>query len=107
MTLALQKTDMASSLTYEQKEMLGRLRFDLKAEDELSEACQYVAKGDDGEAMNILEGIEWRNTSVKVSKMGVNKSENEQIIDFFKRHPSLDKDSCNQYASEFFNDALQ
>lgn len=95
------------ALTYEQKEIIGKMKNDIKAESELSEACRLVGEGKDDEAMNILGRIEWWSTSVKVSKLGVNKEDNERIIVFFKRYSILDRKTCNLHAAELFNDSLQ
>lgn len=99
--------DNTKSLTPEQKGMIEKMKFDMMAENSLSESCQYVWKDKPDEAMAVLERIEWQKTSVKISPEGIGASENKEIISFFESHKPLSKDSCERYASMLFNDSLQ
>jgi|AGFT01.1.fsa_nt_gi hypothetical protein len=102
----VQAVEAPSSLTYEQREALSKMKADMKAQSQLSKACQLVGEGKDDDAMKVLQQIEWWSTSIKISKSGVNNEENKIVINFFKRFDKLNEENCVRYSTELFNDSL-
>lgn len=92
------------NITTEHQELLEKLRGDTIAMDKMVDACVLTGEGKRVDAVEIIKKIDLNNTSLKISKYGVNY---EGVIDFFLRYPKLDKSSCVTYSRLLFQDSSQ
>ncbi|MCS4265033.1 hypothetical protein [Serratia sp. BIGb0163] len=92
-----------NELTAQQKQLLMRMGSDNVALDDMSKACVLVGEGYTKKASELLGGIDWEKTSIKVKGSNVSI---DGIVDYFMSHTKFDKESCDDYSRTLFNDSL-
>lgn len=98
-------SNQPAELTYQQRELLSKLKADIDAENKLTEVCQLVGDDKLEQAMSVLREIEWWETSIKINVKGINDESNRQMISYFQRYSQHDEDSCRKYSRSFILDS--
>lgn len=104
--VSAQDVNKKSDLTYEQRKLLSRMGSDMKAQEQLSQACQLFGAGKINSAKKVLREIEWWNTSIKINEKTADNDMEQGTLDYFARFTTHDKRSCNAYSSDLFKDAM-
>lgn len=74
-------------------------KYNTIAMHKMSDACVLLGQGKKDDAMNLLQNIDWKKTSITIGPRGMDYP---GIVDFYMGLPAQDKASCDKSSQALF-----